>query len=71
MARIDEDAMDALRLVREFLHMYGYDLMGDTFYTSYHFRQNFLLVAGAVDKVVSRDARRTTRVTKQTKGETK
>ena len=71
MARIDKDAMDALKLVREFLHMYGHDLMFDQFYTSYHFRQNFLLVVGEVDKVVIRDARRTKRVPKKTQGETK
>ena len=69
MARIDEDAMDALKLVQEFIHLYGHDWMGDTFYTSYHFRHNLLLVADAVDKVVIRDARRTKRVTKQTEGE--
>jgi hypothetical protein len=71
MARIDKDAMDALKLVREFLHMYGHDLMFDQFYMSYHFRQNFLLVADAVDKVIIREARRTKRATKKTQGETK
>ena len=71
MARIDKDAMDALKLVREFLHLYGYDLMHDEFYTSHHFRHNFLLVADAVDKVVIRDARRTKRATKKTQGELK
>lgn len=69
MARIDKDAMDALKLVREFIHLYGHDLTWDTFYPSYHFRHNFLLVADAVDKVVNRDARRTKRATKKTQGE--
>ncbi len=67
MARIDKDAMDALKLVREFLHLYGHDLMEDRFYTSYHFRHNFLLVIGEVDKVVNREARRTKRATRKPK----
>jgi hypothetical protein len=67
MARIDKDAMDALKLVREFLHLYGHDMMEDRFYTSYHFRHNFLLVISEVDKVVIRDAKRSTRKPRQTK----
>jgi hypothetical protein len=67
MARIDKDAMDALKLVREFLHLYGHDMMEDRFYTSYHFRHNFLLVIGEVDKVVNREARRTKRATRKPK----
>ena len=67
MARIDKDAMDALKLVREFLHLYGHDMMEDRFYTSYHFRHNFLLVVGEVDKVVNREARRTKRATRKPK----
>ena len=67
MARLDKDAMDALKLVREFLHLYGHDMMEDRFYTSYHFRHNFLLVIGEVDKVVIRDARRTKRATRKPK----
>ena len=67
MARIDKDAMDALKLVREFLHLYGHDMMEDRFYTSYHFRHNFLLVIGEVDKVVNREARRTKRAARKPK----
>ena len=67
MAQLDKDAMDTLKLVQEFIRMYGHDWMEDTFYPSYHFRRNLSLVANAVDTIVIRDAKRSTRKPRQTK----
>lgn len=68
MAKIEKDAIDALKLVHEFLSMYGRDLMEDTFYPSYHFRHNYSLTYKTVREVVSREERRKKR-TSSSKGE--